>query len=1139
MAADEPVPAGDAIEIFAAWLARRQGGELVEFDELLRGHPQHASELAELQATWKRLAAANNPSQASHSLQERIRSRFGADSVPAVSLQEAAEAETRSDFSSLLIAQVAAHSTGFGRYRIRGEVARGGMGVILKIWDEDLRRHLAMKMILGKAEAPAGDATPPIDPTRVARFLEEAQVTGQLDHPGIVPVHELGLDPEGRLYFTMKLVKGRSLKEVFDLVAEGKEGWTQTKALGVLLKVCEAMAYAHDKGVIHRDLKPANIMVGKFGEVHVMDWGLARILDQPDAKDIRIRTETARSTELRSHREEHRGQAPESPLYTMDGDVVGTPAYMPPEQAAGRLDQVGPHSDVYALGAMLYHLLAGHMPYLPKGAKLNNYAIWALVQQSPPLPIAQLSRDTPAELLAICDKAMARDWRQRYRDMSELAADLSACLEHRVVGAYETGRWAETKKWVERNRPLAASIAAGVLLLAGGLTVSLFLKARSDANAALAMKTMNEVLSLSAIQELKELVEQADALWPAVPEMVPQYDQWLAEARLLVDGSPAHPGLKDHQAKLAELRQRARPITPGQLERDQRAHPRFAEYAQAQARLTWMRRMLGDEPWPSEAEVEAALAKDALPADATALNNLAWPLVDPDPTKVLYGREVEALILARRSVAAAEEPVSSGFREALAWALYRCGRPEQALEEMQRAVDDAQGLLKELMERSWTSMQEHVSLWAPGEPRSRQIDEAASLAASVVDLKRDASERRTFEFEDAQDRWWHLQLAQLVDGLKAFTDEETGLDSDGVSESHGWGIAKRVDFARTIEARSVSGEDASRRWSAAIDAIASSPKYGGLALTPQFGLLPVGADPDSGLWEFWHLQSGDEPQRGADGKLALTGSMGIVLVLIPGGAFWMGAQKDDPAGRNYDPATNADTSPVHEVTLSPYFLSKYEMTQGQWEHVSGTNPSTIRPGFYSTGWNRAGKDWSGLQPVEQVSWADCMETLERLGLSLPSEAQWEAGCRAGTSTPWWSGAERESLQGVANLGDSYAKSHGFDFLPLWESWLDDGQSVHSEVGTYRANAFGLHDTHGNVSEWCRDGYESEYYGQSPERDPLREATGAASAGRVVRGGSYSVPASLAHSAHRTGGTPEVRTGSLGLRPARGITPHTR
>ena len=130
----------------------------------------------------------------------------------------------------------------------------------------DRERHELVQRLFVRAGELSGEQR--------ARFLEEAQVTGQLDHPGIVPVHELGLDSEGRVYFTMKLVKGEDLRSIFAQVETGEHGWNLTRALGVLLKVCDAMAYGHSKGVIHRDLKPANVMVGKFGEVYVMDWGL-------------------------------------------------------------------------------------------------------------------------------------------------------------------------------------------------------------------------------------------------------------------------------------------------------------------------------------------------------------------------------------------------------------------------------------------------------------------------------------------------------------------------------------------------------------------------------------------------------------------------------------------------------------------------------------------------------------------------------------------------------------------------------------------------------------------------------------------------------------------------------------------------
>ena len=166
------------------------------------------------------------------------------------------------------------------------------MGTILRVWDGDLRRNLAMKVMHGRgvgSSSPGEGAGGAVDQERLGRFLEEAQITGQLDHPGVVPVHDLGIDSKGRCYFTMRFVRGRELKEVFDLAREHKEGWTRTKVLGAILKVCEAMAYAHSKGVVHRDLKPANVMVGRFGETYVMDWGLARVLGRHDSHDLRLK----------------------------------------------------------------------------------------------------------------------------------------------------------------------------------------------------------------------------------------------------------------------------------------------------------------------------------------------------------------------------------------------------------------------------------------------------------------------------------------------------------------------------------------------------------------------------------------------------------------------------------------------------------------------------------------------------------------------------------------------------------------------------------------------------------------------------------------------------------------------------------
>ncbi|MCP3914869.1 MAG: protein kinase [bacterium] len=373
------------------------------------------------------------------------------------------------------------------RYVVKGEIGRGGMGAILKVFDTDLRRMLAMKVALGKpgsgeggGEARGEGSEQEIEPETLSRFLEEAQVTSQLDHPGVVPVHELGVDAQGAVYFTMKLVRGHDLRTTFDMVAAGRGGWNQTRALGVLLKICEAMSYAHDKGVVHRDLKPANVMVGEYGEVHVMDWGLARVEGRKDVRDIRLReVESATLGEVRTDRRDQRETAPDSPLVTMDGSVVGTPYYMPPEQARG--ETVGPRSDVYAVGAMLYHLLTGGMPYHKSGSRMLPRVVLAMVLHGPPQPVRRLAPGVAPELESICVKAMAREPVDRYADMTDLATDLRAYLEGHVVRAHATGALAEMKKWVGRNRVLATTVGMAAFLIVGGsLGASLLLAEKNS-----------------------------------------------------------------------------------------------------------------------------------------------------------------------------------------------------------------------------------------------------------------------------------------------------------------------------------------------------------------------------------------------------------------------------------------------------------------------------------------------------------------------------------------------------------------------------------------------------------------------------------------------------------------------------------
>lgn len=465
--------------LFARLIEDLETDPHLDVEAWLRTHAEHAPRLRQRLEKLQRAGflgpRRSDASAKATPLSERIQRRFGPQSLPGFAL-EREDAPPAEDLFGELLRKLHIKREGFGRYRVEGEVGRGGMGVVLRVWDDELKRHLAMKLM----HTGASGSPPAADASTVGRFLDEAQVTAQLEHPGIVPMHELGLDETGELYFTMRLVKGRDLGAVLDMSLFGKEGWNQTRVLGVLLKVCEALAYAHSKGVIHRDLKPSNVMVGRFGEVYLMDWGLAKVLDGEE-RAWAVPREASVSDDIRSERSA--AATPGSPILTQNGHALGTPAYMPPEQARGDLTAMGPHSDVYSMGAILYHALTGHAPYAEAPHTLAAHQVLARLLREAPARIEALAPRQPPELLAICSKAMARVPGERYPSVAELADDLRAYLEHRVVKAHRTGALVELWKWVERNRRFAGASAAAVLVAVCGLATTSYVEARGREHA--------------------------------------------------------------------------------------------------------------------------------------------------------------------------------------------------------------------------------------------------------------------------------------------------------------------------------------------------------------------------------------------------------------------------------------------------------------------------------------------------------------------------------------------------------------------------------------------------------------------------------------------------------------------------------
>ncbi len=292
------------------------------------------------------------------------------------------------------------------RYVDLGKIGGGAMGEVRRVRDRDLNRTVAMKII--RPSLMTG-------PTALVRFIEEAQATAQLQHPGIVPIHELGRLPDGRLYYTMKEVHGQTLASVIAEVHRVRgdippSGWTFRRLMDVFFKVCEAMAYAHERGVIHRDLKPANVMLGDHGEVLVVDWGLVKILSSPDTTHKRVVTDRQCSDSVETH----------------TGTVAGSPAYMSPEQARGDISRIDRRSDVYALGAILFEILYGVVPF-----RGTSGEVLAKVGSGSPPCIPQCSESgvrVPQSLSRICRTAMERDPESRFQGASKMAAEVETWL---------------------------------------------------------------------------------------------------------------------------------------------------------------------------------------------------------------------------------------------------------------------------------------------------------------------------------------------------------------------------------------------------------------------------------------------------------------------------------------------------------------------------------------------------------------------------------------------------------------------------------------------------------------------------------------------------------------------------------------
>ncbi len=302
------------------------------------------------------------------------------------------------------------------KYQIVRMLGRGGMAIVYLAHDRELDREVALK-VLDLPEA-AGDLA--------LRMVREAKIVARLEHPGIVPIHDVGILPENRVFYAMKYVRGERLDQY------ARESLPER--LRVFQKICEAVAFAHAQGVIHRDLKPENIMVGDFGEVLVMDWGLAKVLDDREsAMPVAgfVKSSPVGRTDPR----------------TDHGVVMGTPAYMAPEQASGQTEKLDERTDVYALGAILYFLLTGAPP-LDVGSVSSAHQRF---QGKSVIPPRRRDPRISRSIEAVCLKAMAHQQDQRYSNALSLSNDVSRYLDGLSVTAYRENPFETAQRWVSRN----------------------------------------------------------------------------------------------------------------------------------------------------------------------------------------------------------------------------------------------------------------------------------------------------------------------------------------------------------------------------------------------------------------------------------------------------------------------------------------------------------------------------------------------------------------------------------------------------------------------------------------------------------------------------------------------------------------
>ncbi|MGK0303688.1 MAG: serine/threonine protein kinase/formylglycine-generating enzyme required for sulfatase activity [Planctomycetota bacterium] len=1017
-----------------------------------------------------------------------------------------------------------------GRYKVLGILGQGGVGAVHRGHDTDLGRDVAMKFLHERYAK---------EPSVLHRFVEEAQIGGQLQHPGIVPVYELGM-ADGKPFFTMKMVKGETLAK--KLTERADIGADRRKFMVIFEDICQTMAYAHARGVVHRDLKPANIMIGSFGEVQVVDWGMGKVLSsddglgEPGEQELQSQAsviETARSS----------GRGTQSIM----GSVMGTPAYMPPEQAQGDVDAMDERSDVFALGAVLCEILTGAPPYVGDQSELLAMASLARIGGAHARLAESGAEQDLIDLATLCLMPSPAARPRSAREVAQKVQKHLAAAEERVhesairaislkriqqlgiallaviaVGLAASigfgGEAADARVLAEERRGKAensrASAEASMAAAEESWQAADRLKLKAEASTKETKDYLDKFDMLKYVLRLESAQPDPQWMYPARPENASAMRAWLeGDAKDLLEVRPTL------LAEIIGFQAKALPQTEAEAAANAQKHPHplAAELRVSRSRLKAL---------VAARDVRLGSAQAVPfepPSQDTGLDELLQGAKRfSGESRDVMGREAEGLALARRAVELSKTPsgiakllsVRNDAGIALAWALFANGLEDEARTQRETSLADV------TKAENLSSIDNLVRLQLAMEKANspEAAAEIEQLTSKVADLETAVAKRWHWTLEKEEELFLHDTLRELVAGIGEF---------EATVVAH---VRQQLLWAEQVDGLTKDSYkekwDAARLAIAAADGEIASKLYAAdrFSLYPQRGLVPIGMNPVTKLWEFYHLRSAwdgvtepskiEVPKHQADGTIRVNDDTGIVFVLLPGGAFTMGAQKDSPDKPNFDPqAGRYETGHFKPVTVKPFFMARHELTQGQWLRLWSGKKSDRHPTFFRPGqvWNQ--QLVSLANPVENINWHMGDQLVTRAGLMMPTEEQWEYGCRSQTTTPW--SCDQANLKRFANVNDKSVERYKLPF-GAGNDW-DDGYVGSAPVGSFAANRFGFHDMHGNVQEMTQTRTPPGPMGHS---------------GYILRGGSFKEAAAVGRSSSLRPTGDLFVDFSIGLRPAR-------